>query len=142
MTLPRRRFLLTGTLLLAGPGVARATPPQVAALIHELAGDMPPRDGLVKLDLPVMVENGNSVSMTVSVEAPPSPVRLIHVFAEANPLPNVARFQFGPNSGAPRISARIRLATSQTVIAVAQLADGTCWQDSVDLLVTLAACVD
>ena len=47
-----------------------------------------------------------------------------------------------PRAGAPRIATRIRLATSQTVIAVAKLADGSCWRDSVDLLVTLAACID
>jgi sulfur-oxidizing protein SoxY len=142
MTTLRRRFLFTGTLLTAVPGLARATPSQVADLIHELAGGAPLKDGLVKLDLPVMVENGNTVSMTVSVEAPPSPVRRIHVFAEGNPLPNVARFQFGPRSGVPRVATRIRLATSQTVIAIAQLQDGSFWRDSVDLLVTLAACVD
>lgn len=142
MTQLHRRFLLTGTLLTAVPGLARATPTQVAALIHDLAGEAPVKDGLVKLDLPVMVENGNTVSMTVSVEAPPSPVRRIHIFAEGNPLPNVVRFQFGPRSGAPRVATRIRLATSQTVIAVAQLQDGSLWRDSVDLLVTLAACID
>ena len=40
------------------------------------------------------------------------------------------------------VATRIRLATSQTVIAVAKLSDGSCWRDSVDLLVTLAACID
>ena len=89
-----------------------------------------------------MVENGNSVAMTVSVDAPVGDVRSIDVFAEGNPLPHVMRVRFGPRTGAPRIATRIRLATSQTVIAVAKLADGSCWRDSVDLLVTLAACID
>jgi sulfur-oxidizing protein SoxY len=88
------------------------------------------------------VENGNAVSMTVSVDAPAAQVRSIDVFAEGNPLPHVVRFRFGPRAGAARVATRIRLATSQTVIAVAKLADGTCWRDSVDLLVTLAACID
>jgi len=66
----------------------------------------------------------------------------IDVFAEGNPLPHVVRFRFGPRAGAPRVATRIRLATSQTVIAVAKLGDGSCWRDSVDLLVTLAACID
>ena len=96
----------------------------------------------MKLDLPVMVENGNSVGMTVSVDAPVGDVRSIDVFAEGNPLPHVLRVRFGPHAGAPRFATRIRLATSQTVIAVAKLADGSCWRDSVDLLVTLAACID
>ena len=140
----RRRFLLAGGLLLplAPSRMARATPAQVAGLIAELAGDAEIHDARVKLDLPVMVENGNSVGMTVSVAAPAADVRSIDVFAEGNPLPHVVRIRFGPRAGAPRVATRIRLATSQTVIAVAKLGDGSCWRDSVDLLVTLAACID
>ena len=141
MTLPRRRlFLLAASCCTVAPAVA--TPTQVAILIQELVGDAPFREGLIHLDLPVMVENGNSVAMTVSVADPPSPVEAIHVFAEGNPLPRVAVFRFGPRSGAPRVATRMRLATSQTVIAIARLRDGTCWRDSVDLLVTLAACIE
>jgi sulfur-oxidizing protein SoxY len=142
----RRRFLiLSGTGLivpLAPSHKVRATPADVAALITQLVGEAELRDGRVKLDLPVMVENGNSVGMTISVDAPVAQVRSIDVFAEGNPLPHVLRVQFGPHAGAPRFATRIRLATSQTVIAVAKLADGSCWRDSVDLLVTLAACIE
>jgi sulfur-oxidizing protein SoxY len=145
----RRRCLIigaSGLILPLAPVVsARATPAAVAALIADLVGDATLHDGRVKLDLPVLVENGNAVAMTVSVDAPlggPAAVCSIDVFAERNPLPHVARFSFGPRAGAPRVATRIRLATSQTVIAVAKLADGSCWRDSVDLIVTLAACID
>jgi sulfur-oxidizing protein SoxY len=140
MILPRRRLVLLAACCAVSPAVA--TPADVAALIQVLVGDAPLKDGLIHLDLPVMVENGNSVAMTVSVADPPSPVEAIHVFAEGNPLPLVAVFRFGPRSGAPRVTTRMRLATSQTVIAIAKLRDGTCWRDSIDLLVTLAACID
>ena len=133
----RRRFILTASVLL--PHTAGATPAQVAALIRALTGDKPVPEGVVKLDLPVMVENGNAVAMTVSAD---QPARAIYVFAEGNPNPQVAAFRFGPRSGAPRVATRIRLATSQTVVAIAELADGTFRQDSVDLLVTLAACIE
>src|SRR5579863_1314086 len=137
----RRRFLATtGSMIVAAPGFA--TPAEVSALIQTLVGDASLHDGLIHLDLPVMVENGNAVAMTVSVSAPPSPVESIHIFAEGNPLPRVAVFRFGPRSGGTRVATRIRLATSQTVIAIAKLRDGTCWRDSVDLLVTLAACIE
>jgi sulfur-oxidizing protein SoxY len=136
----RRRFVLLTACLAASPAIA--TPPEVDALIKTLVGEAPLKDGLIHLDLPVMVENGNTVAMTVSVADPPSPVESIHVFAEGNPLPRVAVFHFGPRSGAPRVSTRMRLATSQTVVAIARLRDGTCWRDSVDLLVTLAACIE
>jgi sulfur-oxidizing protein SoxY len=142
----RRRFLVVaGSGLIVPLGAvrpARGTPAQVAALIAELVGEGGLHDGRVKLDLPVMVENGNSVGMTVSVDAPVGQVRSIDVFAEGNPLPHVVRIQFGPHAGAARFATRIRLATSETVIAVAKLADGSCWRDSVDLLVTLAACIE
>ena len=100
-------------------------------------------DGRVKLDMPVMVENGNAVGMTVSVDAPG---RRRCAASTCSPRATRCRmslrFQFGPRAGAPRVATRIRLATSQTVIAVAKLTDGSCWRDSVDLLVTLAACID
>jgi sulfur-oxidizing protein SoxY len=140
----RRRLLVLGSGLIVPllPAPARATPAQVAALIADLVGEGELHDGRVKLDLPVMVENGNSVGMTLTVDAAVGDVRSIDVFAEGNPLPHVLRVTFGPQAGAARFATRIRLATSQTVIAVAKLADGSCWRDSVDLLVTLAACID
>lgn len=142
MLLPRRRVLIgVSGVLLAGLAPARATEEQVAALIGGLVGEAKLAPGRVKLDLPLLVENGNAVAMTVGVEGDYE-VRSLHVFAERNPLPNVANFTFGPRSGRPRVSTRIRLATSQTVIAIAKMADGSCWSDSVDLLVTLAACIE
>jgi sulfur-oxidizing protein SoxY len=140
MMLPRRRFVWLAACSVTS--AACATPAEVGALIQALVGDAPIKDGLIHLDMPVMVENGNTVAMSMSVTDPPSPVESIHVFAEGNPLPRVAVFHFGPRSGAPSVATRMRLATSQTVIAIARLRDGTCWRDSVDLLVTLAACVE
>ncbi len=139
----RRRFLIAaGTILPAIWAPARATPADVAAAIHAVIGDTKPQRSRLKLDIPVMVENGNAVSMTASIDALPGEVRAIHVFAEGNPLPNVGHFRFGPRTGRPRIATRIRLATSQTVIAIAEMTDGTCYSDSVDLYVTLAACLE
>ena len=88
------------------------------------------------------MENGNAVAMTVSVDDNTDRVASIAVFAGQNPLPHVIIANFGPRSGRPRLQTRIRLATSQTVIAVAKCDSGQCWSDSVDLLVTLAACIE
>ena len=140
--MPRRLFIHTGAAGLLLPAIAQATPVQVAGLIRRLVGDAALMEGKVKLDLPVLVENGNAVGMTVTVDAPTGAVRSLHVFADGNPSPEVLRLSFGPRAGVPRVQARIRLAISQTVTAVAQLRDGTFWQDSVELLVTLAACVE
>jgi sulfur-oxidizing protein SoxY len=139
----RRRFLvLAGLVMPAIWAPARATPDEVKAAIRAAIGDRTPIPGRLKLDVPVLVENGNAVALSASIDALASDVRAIHVFAEGNPLPNVGHFRFGPASGHPRIATRIRLSTSQTVIAIAEMSDGTCYSDSVDLLVTLAACLE
>ena len=140
----RRRLLLAGgAALLVRP--ANATPAEAEAAMRAITGGATPTRGRVKLDLPLLVENGNAVAMTISVPDPlPQAGRVLslHVFAPQNPLPNVIHAYFGPRSGSPRLSTRIRLATSQTVTAVAACADGTFWMDDVELLVTLAACLD
>ena len=96
----------------------------------------------MKLDLAAMVENGNAIGVSVSAEPPPGTrVASLHLFAEANPNPEVFHAVIGP-AGVPRLSTRIRLATSQNVVAVAVMDDGTCWTDSVTTMVTLAACLE
>jgi sulfur-oxidizing protein SoxY len=139
----RSLIVIAGAAALA-PLPARSAPAEVEALIRSLAGGVP-RAGRVKLDLPELVENGNAVAMTVSLaeDAPADAVLTdIHVFADGNPRPDVAHFRFGPLAGPPKVSTRVRLATSQTVTAVAVFADGSCWQDSVSLIVTWSACLD
>ena len=141
--LPRRRVLIGASgIVLAGLAPARATEAEVAALIHAFVGEGTLQPGRVKLELPQLVENGNAVAMTVSVADNTDRVASIAVFAGQNPLPQVVIASFGPRSGRPRLQTRIRLATSQTVIAVAKCDSGQCWSDSVDLLVTLAACIE
>src|SRR3954465_2399680 len=101
------------------------------AAIREFAGKAAIRDGRVKLEIPALVENGNSVTLTVAVESPMSaadPVKSIAVLHDKNPQPNVAVFHLGPRSGRARVETRIRLATSQKLIAVAQMSDGSLWQ--------------
>jgi sulfur-oxidizing protein SoxY len=102
-------MLLSGSGLIVPllPAPASATPAKVAALIADLVGEGDMHDGRVKLDIPVMVENGNSVGMTVTMDAPVVDVRSIDVFAEGNPLPHVLRVTFGPHAGAPRFATRI-----------------------------------
>lgn len=124
---------------------AEATPASLASAIRNVVGTAPVRTGRVRLDIPPLVENGNSVPMTVSVdttEAGEIHVRSIHVFNEKNPQPNIGNFQFSPQAGRAQVATRIRLADSQKVVAVARLSDGTFWSASADVVVTLAACTD
>jgi sulfur-oxidizing protein SoxY len=103
------------------------------------------RTGKVKLDVPPLVENGNTVPMTVSVSSPMTAddhVKSIHVFNEKNPQPNVGNFHLGPHAGRAQISTRIRLADSQRIVAIARLSDDSFWSATVDVVVTLAACTE
>jgi sulfur-oxidizing protein SoxY len=99
----------------------------------------------VQVDIPELVENGNAVPVTVQVDSPMSAadhVVAIALFTGRNPLPEVAEFRLGPANGVARVSTRIRLATSQKVVAAARMADGRVRTRHVDVLVTLAACVE
>ena len=148
----RRRFLgLAGSTAVLGaiPIVTvrpvEATPAMLATAIRNVVGEAVVRTGKVKLDVPPLVENGNTVPMTVSVQNPMTAndyVKSIHVFKEKNPQPNVGNFYLGPHAGRAQISTRIRLADSQKIVAIARLSDDSFWSATVDVLVTLAACTE
>ncbi|SHG82907.1 SoxY-related AACIE arm protein [Bradyrhizobium erythrophlei] len=148
----RRRFLgLAGSAAALGavPVVslrpADATPAMLAAAIRNVVGSAVVRTGKVKLDIPPLVENGNTVPMTVSVTSPMTPedyVKSIHVFNEKNPQPNIGNFYLGPRAGRAQVSTRIRLADSQKIVAIAHLSDGSFWSATADVVVTLAACTE
>src|SRR5215470_15856890 len=148
----RRRFLgLAGSAAICGtvPSVtvrpAEATPAMLASAIRNVVGEAELHTGKVKLDIPPLVENGNTVPMTVSVTSPMTPddhVKAIHVFNEKNPQPNVISVQLGPRAGKAAISTRIRLADTQTVTAIAELSDGSFWSDSAEVIITLGACLE
>lgn len=122
-----------------------ATPAMLSTAIHNVIGEAPIRNGRVKLDIPPLVENGNTVPITVSVTSPMTAtdyVKSIHLFNEKNPQPNIANFHLTPASGRAQVSTRIRLADTQKVVAIARLSDDTFWQVAADVVVTLAACTE
>jgi sulfur-oxidizing protein SoxY len=140
--LDRRTFTIAAAGVWALPA-AHATPEAMQAAINTFTGGSPVRDGRVVLDISPLVENGNTVPVTVSVPgAAPETVRRLALFTERNPQPEVAVFTLGPLAGRASVATRMRLATSQTIVAMAQLADGSCWQQRVQVVVTLAACVE
>ena len=141
----RRQVLAAGLGALVSVRPAAATADELAAAISAFAAGATLREGRVRLDVAPLVENGNTVPITVSVTSPMTPaehVTAIAVFSERNPLREVARFGLGPRSGKATVTTRIRLATSQQLVAVARLSDGSCWSHAVDVIVTLAACVE
>lgn len=147
----RRRSILKGAIgaaiaITLVPVRAFATPEEMQAEIASLYGGRPISEGRVELEVPALAENGNSVPMRVRV--PDSPmngadhVRSITVFSSENPLPVIARFHVGPRSGAADVALRIRLADSQTIVAIAEMSDGSLWRGTAETVVTLAACID
>ena len=146
----RREFLLTAggaglSMLAITARTASATPATMQEAIQKVVGGASLNSGGVKLDLPPLVENGNVVPLTVSVESAMTDadyVRAIHVFTEKNPLPDVVAFRFGPRAGRASVATRIRLADTQTVIALAELSDGSFRSATASVVVTLAACLE
>ena len=149
----RREFLLAAGGAAAGVGLAsliavepaRATPASMQEAIRKVVGSARVDPGKVKLDLPPLSENGNTVPLTVSVESPMTAgdhVRAIHVFSEKNPQPDVVSFRLGPRAGRASVATRVRLADTQIVVAICELSDGSFWSARTSVVVTLAACLE
>ena len=140
----RRVFLAgAGALLVARP--AGATPASMAAAIRQITGEAQVKPGKIKLNIPPLVENGNSVAITVTVDSPMTAtdyVKSMHVLTEKNPQPNVISVKLGPRAGKAEVSTRIRLADTQQVVAICELSDGTFWSDKVDVILTISACLE
>lgn len=143
----RRQFIALplAAMPLAALGQANAHISTTDPLVFSLTKGRDVRPGKVKLELPAVADNGNSVAMTVSVDSPMSQkefVRAIHLISEKNPVRDMATFYLGAHSGRAEVSSRIRLNGTQKVVAIAELSDGTFWSAAVQIEVREAACTD
>ncbi len=124
---------------------AHATPEEMQAAIAKVIGDAKLNHGKVALDIPPLVENGNSLPCSVTVESPMTPTdycKAIHIFNEKNPQPNVISAHLTPRSGRASFATRIRLSDSQNVVAIAEMSDGSFWLEQVNVIVTIGACLE
>ncbi|EHR69655.1 hypothetical protein BurJ1DRAFT_0775 [Burkholderiales bacterium JOSHI_001] len=124
---------------------SRAEAPALQEAVRAWAGAAPVREGRVTLDVSPLVENGNAVPLTVRVHSPMSTadhVQAIAVFNELNPQRDMLRATLGPRAGRAEVATRVRLATSQKLVALARMSDGSVWSHTVEVVVTLAACVE
>jgi sulfur-oxidizing protein SoxY len=99
----------------------------------------------VHLQLPLLADNGHLVPLNVRVDSPMNEgdhVQEIVLVSQRNPVERMATFHVGPWSGRAEVSTRVRLAGSQTVLALARMSDGRCCYDLADVIVTESACVD
>jgi sulfur-oxidizing protein SoxY len=140
------RQLGAGGLLLAlWPADPWATPEAVQQAIHQRIGDREPQPGGMTLTLPKIAETGNSVPLTVTVESSMTledHVQRIHIFVPGNPESVAVTYHLGVRAGKAQISTQVRLARTQTVLALAEMSDGSVRSDAASILVTLGACVD
>jgi len=143
----RRRVLVAGALggmvAALAPRLAIAKPEDVAAAIKKLYGEKAIAPGKVKIEMPQIAENGNVVPMTITVDSPMSDddyVKALHVFAEGNPLPTVATFYFTPACGKAICSTRIRMASTQNIVAVAETSKGELFTGKAEVKVTIGGC--
>ena len=145
-------FLKQRRLLLIGAGLACASPlvraeagwPAIPALAT-LLGGRTLQPGRVTLEIPKLADNGNSVPLTITVDSPMTErdrVVAIHLFSERNPRPRMASIALGPDVGRAQFATRIRLAGTQHIVAVAEMADGALWGAVTEVIVTQSACVD
>lgn len=146
-TASRRDTLKAGALgtlaLVLAPHMALADEAAVAAEIKKLYGDRKAEDGRVKLDVPQIAENGLVVPINIEVESPMSAgdhVKAVHVFADGNPLPGIVSYFFTPESGKAAASARMRLAQTQNIVCIAEMADGKLYSAKSQVKVTIGGC--
>jgi sulfur-oxidizing protein SoxY len=149
----RRQFIgVTLGTLAAGEAFAQL-PPNIAAIrqaaldeaIRKVTGGAQVTAGKVKLDVPPLIDNGNTVPIVVTVDSPMTDadhVKAIHLFTEKNPQPYVIAAHLGPRSGRARVVTRARIADTGKVIAIAQLSDGSFWSETISVVVTLSACLE
>ena len=144
----RRDFVLGAGAAAAGTALLSATAgkawaKELSEVIKAAIGDAKPVEGKVSLELPEIAENGNTVPFAISVESPMTGmdyVKTVHVFAAKNPNPEVVSFYFSPMSGKASAKSRMRLATTQDVIAIAAMSGGELFIGKRTVKVTIGGC--
>lgn len=138
----RRRHLLTGTAALSLMASFRVL---AAGVAERLIGGRKVQAAGITMDIPRIAETGNSVPITVSVDSPMTAddhVKKIHILVPGNPEKKAASYTLTSYAGKAEISTRIRLAKTQTVRAIAEMADGSVRGTGTNVIVTVGACVE
>jgi sulfur-oxidizing protein SoxY len=117
----------------------------VDATLKRLFGSRPIKDGsaMIKLELPLIAENGAVVPVTVEVSSPMTPqnyVKSIYVISDKNRRPLNARFNLTPALGQASVGTNLRLGESTEVRAIAELSDGSLLMAKREVKVTVGGC--
>ncbi len=149
----RRRKILAAAVGVTGYVLVRpvfGTPATLEAAISAFARGTKVTSGTVtsgkvKFDIAELIDNGNAVPISITVDSPMTDtdyVVAVAVFNEKNPQREVIKCKLSPFAGRAQISTRIRLATSQKLTAIAEMNDGSFYAQTVEVVVTLAACIE
>ncbi len=139
----------TGALVVAGPRPAGAQQLGLNETVEEalkrVFGGKPIKDGssVVKLEIPLIAENGAVVPVSVSVDSPMTPtnyVKHIYIVADKNRIPVVTRVTLAPEAGRAFMGANIRLGETGDVRAIVEQNDGTLLQVRREVKVTVGGC--
>ena len=147
-SVPSRRSIVIGSgaaalAVILGPRLVAASPAQVEAEIAKLYAGKSMAEGRIKLDLPSIAENGLVVPLNFDVESPMTDkdyVKSVHFFADGNPNPQIASFNFTPMTPRAEAQIRIRLAQTQNIVAVAEMSDGALFTAKQEVKVTIGGC--
>ena len=117
----------------------------VEAALKRVFGGRPMKDGsgVIKLDVPLIAENGAVVPVAVEVNAPmtaQSYVKHIYIVADKNRIPIVTRVALTPASGQAYMGANIRLGETTDVRAIVEQSDGTLLALTREVKVTVGGC--
>ena len=134
----------------AAPAEAQAAPAlgqneAVDAALKRVFGGRPMKDGsgMIKLDIPLIAENGAVVPVSVEVNAPMTPqsyVKHIYIVADKNRIPIVTRVALTPAAGQAYMGANIRLGETTDVRAIAEQSDGALYALKREVKVTVGGC--
>jgi sulfur-oxidizing protein SoxY len=134
---------LGGAAAAAEPALGQNEP--LEAALKRVFGGRPMKDGsgVIKLDVPLIAENGAVVPVSVEVNAPMTAqtyVKHIYIVADKNRIPIVTRVSLTPASGQAYMGANIRLGETTDVRAVVEQSDGSLLAVKREVKVTVGGC--
>lgn len=118
---------------------------KVEATLKRLFGDrtLNPAGDKLKLELPLIAENGAVVPIKVESDLPMTAnnyVKSLYIISDKNRRPLNARVNFTPEAGKAYFAANLRLGASGNVRAIAEMSDGTLYQAMQEVKVTVGGC--
>ena len=137
------KVLGSTSLILYLPQVAQASTEMVSGVIEEIVDGKNSVNAEIYLDLPEIAENGNQVKVSFEIDSPMTDdnfVRFVHVLADGNPAPKVAKFMFTPSAGVCSATTRMRLAKTQNVYLLAEFSNGSYAMAQSTVKVTIGGC--